>query len=352
MLETQLPSLTKNTQRVAEPARARVGRRCCAAPGRDLKSLWDGGRRSSVIHKPETDPAGGQGRGRSNAGSLSSQVTPNPLIITFSSAFLLPTSSLGIQTRDHVSQRVAGSRLSGSVRSPQRWVPAATTSVPPHPAPSSHGSPPASSLAGTPGPERGPSAEGRSQPPCQPPLSLSACSGKDGKPDPNRPLLPKKQGTERVGRRQARNEGLGLQTNRAGTRGFRVKGEELSCDNRSTTAKFSGLFSEIQMLGKYNLITSAGAGVQQSPSWCFALFLHHVQTQEPTSETLRCHRSLAAPAEAASSAPVPRRCRMLLAEHALILPWGGPVLLPAGIIWRMEFLRARRVREPSLSALS
>lgn len=78
------------------------------------------------------------------------------------------------------------------------------------------------------------------------------------------------------------------------------------------------------MLGKYNLITSAGAGVQQSPSWCFALFLHQVQTQEPTSETLPCHRSLAAPAEAASSVPVPRRCRTPLAEQALILPMGRP----------------------------
>lgn len=71
---------------------------------------------------------------------------------------------------------------------------------------------------------------------------------------------PKKQGIECTGTYQAGNEGLTLrlQTNRTSARDFHVKREEeeLSCDNISTTAKFSRLFSEIQMLGKYNLIIS------------------------------------------------------------------------------------------------
>lgn len=79
------------------------------------------------------------------------------------------------------------------------------------------------------------------------------------KPDPSFCFSPKTQGTTRMGSGQVRNRGLVLrpQTHQVSAGDFCARREEqLSCDNTSTTAKFSRLFSVIQMLGKYNLIIS------------------------------------------------------------------------------------------------
>lgn len=102
------------------------------------------GPRSAFQHDSaaEPDPTGGQGRGRSNAESFSSHVTSKTLIITFSSAFLLPTSSNRIQTPDHIFHHVTGSDFSGGFRSPQKQVPAAMGGIPPQPMLSGHGPPP------------------------------------------------------------------------------------------------------------------------------------------------------------------------------------------------------------------
>lgn len=138
-------------------------------------------------------------------------------------------------------------------------------------------------------PEHDPGAEGSSDGPCAlaaatlpapRSLSLSAYSSNDRKPDPNPPLLPPpKQGTKHAGTRQVRTEGLmlRLQTNTTSA-DFPAQREEeqLSCDNISTRAKFSGLFSEIQMLGKYNLIISRrGKSSAESLMLLFSIISPH-----------------------------------------------------------------------------
>ena len=195
-------------------------------------------------------------------------MSPKPLITTFRSASPLPASPSRTQTRDRVFRHVPGSDSRGSCRGPQNGVPAAAPSSPPTP---SHPPHQATSLL----PHTGAAAP--RQPPR--PLSLLTCSSNDRKADPSPLLLPQKQGSKRAGRRRARNAGLvpGLQTNRASARDFRAKREEeLSCDNKSTTAKFSRLFLEIQMLGKYNLIISCrGKSSAASPVLLSSLISPH-----------------------------------------------------------------------------
>lgn len=77
--------------------------------------------------------------------------------------------------------------------------------------------------------------------------------------------------------------------------------EQLSCDNTSTTAKFSRLFSVIQMLSKYNLIISC-RGKSSAES---LVLLFPVSSPHPAvgahPEMLQCHHCLAVLAGANSS---------------------------------------------------
>lgn len=110
----------------------------------------------------------------------------------------------------------------------------------------------------------------------------------------------------RMGSGQVRNGDLMLRPQtQVSAAEFCVRREEqLSCDNTSTTAKFSRLFSVIQMLGKYNLIIARrGKSSAESLVLLFPASSPHAAAGAHP-EMLLCHHCLAVLARATSSVPV------------------------------------------------
>lgn len=149
------------------------------------------------------------------------------------------------------------------------------------------------------------------------------------KPDPSFCFSPKTQGITRMGSGQVRKRGLVLrpQTHQVSAGDFCARREEqLSCDNTSTTAKFSRLFSVIQMLGKYNLIISCRgkSSAESLVLLCPFSSPHPAAAAHP--ETLQCHHCLVVLAGATSSVPVlsskRSHCSVTWTEH-LPIPFGG-----------------------------